>query len=79
MGATVVIYGVRGAVPTKAPRDWIQLTDPKELKRATSVIPIRRAAPLTDVLIWITGLPPVKGGYAVAFNTIRLTGVPTGA
>jgi hypothetical protein len=74
-----VIYGVRGAVPTKAPRDWIQLTDPKELKRATSVIPIRRAAPLTDVLIWITGLPPVKGGYAVAFNTIRLTGVPTGA
>ncbi|MCX6392120.1 MAG: hypothetical protein NTX95_06470 [Actinobacteria bacterium] len=79
VGATVVIYGVRGAVPAKAPRDWIQLTDPKELKRATSVIPIRRAAPLTDVLIWITGLPPVKGGYAVAFNTIRLTGVPTGA
>ena len=75
VGATVVIYGVRGAVPTKAPRDWIQLTDPKELKRTTSVIPIRRAAPLTDVLIWITGLPPVKGGYAVAFNTIRLTGV----
>ena len=79
VGATMVIYGVRGAVPSRAPRDWTQLTDPKELERATSAIPIRRAAPLTDVLIWITGLPPVKGGYAVTFNDIRLTGVPTGA
>ncbi|MGI9187208.1 MAG: hypothetical protein ACR2J9_06765, partial [Gaiellales bacterium] len=68
VGATVVLYGVRGAVPARAPRDWTQLTDPKELKRGTSRIPIRRTAPLTDVLIWITGLPPVKGGYAVAFN-----------
>lgn len=78
-GATVVIYGVRGTPPPKAPRDWTQLTDPKELKRATAVVPIRRVAPLTDVLIWITGLPPVKGGYGVTFNDIRLTGVPTGA
>ena len=79
VGATVVIYGVRGTPPTKAPRDWPQLTDPKELKRATSLIPIRHVAPLTDILIWITGLPPVKGGYAVTFNDIRLTGVPIGA
>ncbi|MGI9188162.1 MAG: hypothetical protein ACR2J9_11725, partial [Gaiellales bacterium] len=79
VGATVVLYGVRGAEPAKAPRDWTQLTDPKELKRGTSRIPIRRVAPLTDVLIWITGLPPVKGGYAVAFNDIRLLGIPTGA
>jgi hypothetical protein len=79
LGATVVVYGVRGSPPAKAPRDWTQLTDPKELKRATSLIPIRRAAPLTDVLIWITGLPEVKGGYAVTINGIRLTGVPTGA
>lgn len=79
IGATVVIYGVRGPVPARAPRDWTQLTDPKELNRSTSVVPIRRAAPLTDVLIWITGLPPIKGGYAVMFRDIRLTGVPTGA
>ena len=79
VGATVVVYGVRGTPPTKTPRDWPQLTDPKELRRATSVIPVRHVAPLTDVLIWITGLPPVKGGYAVTFNGIRLTGVPTGA
>ncbi|MEI6687974.1 MAG: hypothetical protein WCN97_01290 [Thermoleophilia bacterium] len=78
-GATVVVYGVRGTPPPKAPRDWTQLTDPKELMRATAVVPIRRVAPLTDVLIWITGLPPVKGGYGVTFNDIRLTGVPTGA
>ena len=79
VGATVVVYGVRGAVPTKAPRDWPQLTDPKLLKRPLSVIPLRHAAPLTDVLVWITGLPAVKGGYAVTFGDIRLTGVPTGA
>lgn len=79
LGATVVIYGVRGAVPAKAPGEWTQLTDPKELQRRTSLFPIRRAAPLTDVLIWITGLPPVKGGYAVTINGIRLTGIPTGA
>ena len=79
LGATVVVYGVRGAVPARAPRDWTQLTDARELKRPTSLIPIRRAAPLTDVLIWITGLPEVKGGYAVTINGIRLTGIPTGA
>jgi hypothetical protein len=79
VGATVVIYGVRGTPPARAPRDWTQLTDPRELKRATTAVPIRRTAPLTDVLIWVTGLPPVKGGYAVMFRNIRLTGVPTGA
>lgn len=79
LGATVVVYGVRGAVPARAPRDWTQLTDARELKRPTSLIPIRRTAPLTDVLIWITGLPEVKGGYAVTINGIRLTGIPTGA
>ena len=79
VGATVVIYGIRGPVPARAPRDWTLLADAKELARPLTVIPIRRTAPLTDVLIWITGLPPVKGGHAVTFKEIRLIGVPTGA
>ena len=63
----------------RAPRDWTLLADAKELARPLTAIPIRRTAPLTDVLIWITGLPPVKGGHAVTFKEIRLIGVPTGA
>jgi hypothetical protein len=66
-------------VPARAPRDWTPLADAKELVRPLTAIPIRRTAPLTDVLIWITGLPPVKGGHAVTFKEIRLIGVPTGA
>jgi hypothetical protein len=79
VGATIAVYGVRGAAPARAPRDWTPLAEPRVLKRGQSVIPIRRRAALTHVLIWITGLPAVKGGYAVAFKDIRLIGIPTGA
>lgn len=79
LGATVVVYGVRGAAPARAPRDWSQLADPRVLGRRTAVIPIRRTAPLTEVLIWITGLPAVPAGYAVRFDDVRVIGVPRGA
>jgi hypothetical protein len=55
VGATVVIYGVRGAVPTKAPRDWIQLTDPKERDELCGEL--ARGGSLTDTSSDVCGRP----------------------
>ena len=42
-------------------------------------IPIEWVAAATALLVWVVGLPPVRGGYAVRIDDIRVIGVPTGA
>ena len=79
IGATVRIYAVRGEAPARAPRDWAVASAAVELRRARAVVPVQRVAPATALLVWIVGLPAVRGGYAVRIDDIRVIGVPTGA
>ncbi|MGI9117035.1 MAG: hypothetical protein ACR2JV_05305 [Gaiellales bacterium] len=79
VGATVVVYGARGAAPARAPRDWPELAPARTLDRRTSAIPIRHVGSLTRILVWIVGLPAVKAGYAVRVDELRVIGVPRGA
>ncbi|MEI7439254.1 MAG: hypothetical protein WCK20_06275 [Thermoleophilia bacterium] len=79
VGATIALYAVRGTEPTTAPRGWITLTEPVTLHRSRAVLRIRHRAPVTTVLVWISGLPAERGAYVLRINDIRVVGVPSGA
>lgn len=79
VGATISLYAVRGSEPATAPRGWITLTGPVTLQRNRTVLRIRRRAPVTTVLVWISGLPAERGAYVLRINNIRVVGVPIGA
>jgi hypothetical protein len=79
VGATVALYAIRGSEPTTAPRGWITLTEPTELRHERTVLKVRHRAPITTVLVWISGLPAERGAYVLRINDIRVVGVPSGA
>ena len=79
VGATISLYAVRGSEPTTAPRGWDTLTEPVTLQRGRAVLRVRHRAPVTTVLVWVSGLPAERGAYVLRINDIRVVGVPIGA
>ena len=80
-GATVAVYGVRGEAPpaSATPGGWRPLAGATVLTRPRTAIPIAGRRAVSDVLVWITGLPKAAGGETIAIGGIALIGVPTGA
>lgn len=79
VGATVALYAARRSEPATAPRGWITLTDPIKLEHGRAVLRVRHRAPVTTMLVWISGLPSERGAYVLRINDIRVIGVPSGA
>ena len=79
VGATIALYAVRGSEPATAPRGWITLTEPVTLRRGRAVLRVRHRPPVKTVLVWVSGLPAVRGAYVLRISDIRVVGVPIGA
>lgn len=80
VGATIAIYGARGAPPAATPPSgWLALAPAQRLAAPRAVLRCAGGGRLTDVLVWITGLPPVGGGEQLEIAEIAVLGVPAGA